>query len=325
MASLDALATVAPVLLLFGLGAVLRAGGVLRPTTIDDLRRLVLTVALPSALFLTFLRVEVESRYLAIVATVFVACVAMLVAGPLVGRALGIRSPLVGPLMTGFEAGMLGYGVFGAVFGVDALYRFAIIDIGQVVFVFFVLVVVLARQSAARPPTLLETAVSFARTPVIVAIAGGIAAGRLGLGPTLDSNPAGEAVLATLALLAALTTPLIALVLGASIRFARGDLGRPVRTVAARMTAWVALAAVFNAVVIEGLLGLDRLFSAAVFMMAVLPPPFVIPLYQPADPAAEPDRAYVTNTLSVATVATMVAVCVIAAAYANQASAGGLG
>jgi hypothetical protein len=315
MPFVDALASVAPVLILFGLGTVLRIRGLLRPTTVDDLRRLVLTVALPSALFLTFLRVDVEARYLLIIGTVFAACIAVLAAGPLIGRLVGIESPLFAPLMTGFEAGMLGYGVYATVFGSGELYRFAVIDIGQVTFVFFVLTMILARRSAARPPTLLVTAVSFARTPVIVAIAGGMVAGSLGLGGVLDASPAGGTILATLGLLAAMTTPLIALVLGASIRFSHGGLGRPIRTVAVRMSLWIALAIVFNAVVIERLLGLDRLFSAAVFTMAVLPPPFVIPLFQSATSTNDRDRAYVTNTLSIGTVATMAAICVVALVY----------
>jgi predicted permease len=58
MVYLDALARVVPVLLLFGLGALLRRREALRPETVGDLRMLVLNLALPSALFLTFLRVS---------------------------------------------------------------------------------------------------------------------------------------------------------------------------------------------------------------------------------------------------------------------------
>lgn len=316
MVYLDALATVVPILLLFALGATLRQRGHVRPSTVDDLRRLVLNVALPSALFLTFLRVEVDAAHLLIVATVFVACVVVLAVGPFIGPRVGIRSPLFAPLITGFEAGMLGYAIFGAVFGPEELYRFAIVDIGQVVFVFFVLVTVLARRSATRPPTLAATAVAFVRTPVILAIAAGIVAGSSGIGPLLDAAAPGRAILSTLAFLAAMTTPLIAIVIGASIRLSRRGLGRPVRTVVVRMTVWVTLAAAFNVIVIDGMLGLDRLFGAAVFTMAVLPPPFVIPLYQPTDPSSADDRDYVTNTLSIATIATLVAFCVVAVAYA---------
>lgn len=307
MVFLDALATVFPVLLLFALGAVLARRGTLRPSTLEDLRGLVLRFTLPSALFLTFLRVSLEPRFLVVVVAVFSACVAMLALGPLLGRLIGDRSPLLPPLLTGFEAGMLGYAIYGAVYGTDALYRFAIVDIGQVVFVFFVLATVLVRRDAERPPSLVDTVRSFVRTPVILAIAGGIAASAVGVGPVLDHLGFGRALLTTLGALAAMTTPLICIVIGGSTRLSRGALGRPLRTVALRMGAWVALATVFAVVVVEGLLGLDRGFVAAVLTMAVLPPPFVIPLYVRPGSTPEAEREFVLGTLSLATIATLVA------------------
>ena len=152
MAIIDALGRVLPVLLLFELGAVLRRRAFLSRSTVADLRRFVLAVTLPSALFLTFLRVSLELRYLPIVVIVFAACLGMLVAGPFLCRLVGVRSPFTGPLMTGFEAGMLGYAIYGGVFGQAALYRFGIIDLGQVLFVFFVLATVLTRRATGVTP-----------------------------------------------------------------------------------------------------------------------------------------------------------------------------
>ena len=87
------------------------------------------------------------------------------------------------------------------------------------------------------------------------------------------------------------------------------------------MTLWVVLALAFNTLVIDGLLHLDRLFQAAVLTMAVLPPPFVIPLYlrQPADgdDATAAEHEYVVSTLSLATVATLVAFVVVSVLYAG--------
>lgn len=345
MASLDALAKVLPVLLLFGLGALLRRGAFLQPTTIGDLRRLVLYVTLPAALFPTFLRVTLEAQYLLIVVSVFVACVAVLAAGPLVGRLVGLRSPLLPGLLAGFEGGMIGYAIYGGVFGLDELYHFAIVDLGQVPFVFFVLATWLTRRSSGRTPTLRETATAFARTPVVLAILAGVVGSALGLGPALEASPLGEAVLRALGLVGAMTTPLIAIVIGYSTRLRRGSLGAPLRTVGVRLAIWVALAIAFNAIVIDELLGLDRLFQAAVMTMAVLPPPFVIPLYlhararqagragagpatgddqaDGAYPPADTDRVsaadqdYVVSTLSLGTVATLVAFLLVGVVYAG--------
>jgi len=314
---IDALGRVLPVLLLFGLGALLRHRAFLGESTIADLRRFVLAITLPSALFLTFLRVDLELRYLPIVATVFTACVVMLLVGPGLNRLVGVRSPFAGPLMTGFEAGMLGYAIYGGVFGQEALYRFGIIDLGQVLFVFFVLATVLTRRATGTTPGLGPTVVAFVRTPVILAILAGIVGNLVGLGDLLDSSPLTEALLQTLALLGACTTPLIAVVIGYSTSLRRGALSRPARTVAVRLAAWVVLAVPFAAFVVTGLLGLDPLFAAAVMTMAVLPPPFVIPLYMGSRPEDEGERDYVADTLSLGTVVTLVAFSIVAAVFAG--------
>ncbi len=348
MASLDALAKVLPVLLLIGLGAAFRRTDFVRAATVDDLRRLVLGVTLPAALFLTFLRVTLEAEYALVVVGVFAACVTAFGAGLLAVRLAGVRPGVVPGLLAGFEGGMIGYAVYGAVFGLDELYHFAIVDLGQMPFVFFILATWLTRRASGSAAGLGEAAVAFVRTPVVLAILAGIAGSALGLAPILEGSPAGDAVLRTLALLGALTTPLIAIVIGYSTRLRRGSLGAPLATVAVRLTAWVAFALVFNAVVIDGLLGLDRLFQAAIMTMAVLPPPFIVPLYLraarrkaeadgraagmagreagagdvPGGAGAAADRAaaeheFAVNTLSLATVATLAAFVVVGVAFAG--------
>jgi hypothetical protein len=165
-------------------------------------------------------------------------------------------------------------------------------------------------------PSLWGTALTFARTPVILAILGGMAGSAIGLGDVLDRYSLGGAVLDTLALLAGLTTPLIAIVIGYGTRLTRGSLAGPMRTVAVRMAIWVAVAIAFDVVVVDGLLNLDRLMGAAVMTMAVLPPPFVIPLFVPTESRWGPEMEYVTNTLSLATVATLGAFSLVSVAFA---------
>ena len=73
----------------------------------------------------------------------------------------------------------------------------------------------------------------------------------------------------------------------------------------------------FSVFVVRGVLGLDPLFAAAVMTMAILPPPFVIPLYMGSRAVDEAERDYVADTLSLGTVATLVAFPVVAAVFAG--------
>jgi predicted permease len=317
--AIDAFSQVLPVLLLVGLGALFRRQQFLSPASIDGLRKLVLNVTLPALLFLAFLDTDLEAKYAVIVICVFLACLAVLLAGPYLRRGAGVRSGAMPSLMAGFEAGMIGYALFAAIFGQAALSRFAIVDLGQVIFVFFVLAPVVMRWASGKTPPLTETLTAFVRTPVIIAIVAGVAGSLVGLGETLEANAIGNAGLETLIMLAAVTTPAIAIVIGYSTKFSAGSLSDPARTLAVRLPIWIVLALLFNWLVIDSLLGLDRLFQAAVMMMAILPPPFVVPLYMARargrDLSDDPDHDYLANTLSLATVVTLVAATVVGVVY----------
>lgn len=293
----------------------------MRAGTVDDLRGFILRVTLPAALFLAFLRVELEPTYGVIVVSVFTACVAVLAIAPMLRRAAGIRAASMPDLMAGFEAGMLGYALFGTIFGAQELYHFAIVDIGQVLFVFFILAPVVTMRASGQRLPLRETAAAFVRTPVILAILGGLAGSVLGLGEVLEGHALGRSVVTTLELLAALTTPLIAIVLGYSTTLRSGSLRDPVRTLVVRLPIWIALGLAFSTLVVRDLLGLDRLFEAAVMTMAVLPPPFVVPLYMARatahDIERDPEHTYVVNSLSLATLVTLGAFVLVGVAYAS--------
>jgi hypothetical protein len=236
-------------------------------------------------------------------------------------RGAGVKSEAMPSLMAGFEAGMIGYALYTAIFGAENLYRFAVVDLGQVLFVFFVLAPVVMRWASGQAPPISETAAAFVKTPVIIAIVAGVAGSLLGLAEPLESNYITSAGLETLAMLAAVTTPAIAIVIGYSTSFSAGSLSDPVRTLAVRLPIWIVAAALFNWLILDMLLGLDRLFQAAVMTMAVLPPPFVVPLYMARargrDVSDDPDHDYLANTLSLATVVTLVLITIVGVIYAT--------
>ena len=131
MIYLEAFSKVLPVILLFILGAFLRKTHFLGESTVGDIKKLIVNITLPAVLFLAFAGVSLEGRYLAIVAVVFIACLLALLLGRLIGPPLGLRSPYFPALMTGFEAGMMGYAIFAR--GLrrrTKIFNFAVVDLG---------------------------------------------------------------------------------------------------------------------------------------------------------------------------------------------------
>jgi malate permease and related proteins len=309
---LEAFSKVLPVILLFMLGAFLRRTRFLAESTVGDIKKLIVNITLPSVLFLAFAGVNLEGRHLAIVAVVFVACLLALLLGRLIGPPLGLRSPYFPTLMTGFEAGMMGYAIFAAVYGSAKIFNFAVVDLGQVTFVFFILVPYVQRLSIGAV-SFGQTLRNFLKTPVIIAIFLGIVANRLGVMPALQGWPVSTALLRTIELLGGLTTPLIALVIGYEVRLQRGYLLKPAEAIALRLLVWVPAGLLLNALIVRPLFGDAPVLQAAVMTMFVLPPPFVIPLFMREPEGA--DRTFVVNTLSLATLVTLVAFTVITVVY----------
>jgi hypothetical protein len=75
----------------------------------------------------------------------------------------------------------------------------------------------------------------------------------------------------------------------------------------------VSAALLFNTLVIDRILGLDPVFQAAVLTMAILPPPYVIPIYM--RDARPDDTVYVVNTLSLHTILTVIAFVAVTLAF----------
>ena len=304
MVFLTAFSKVLPVFLLILLGVLLRRIRLMRPESVADIKKLVVNVTLPAALFLAFSQVTIELHYLLIVVTVFAACWLVLLLGGRLHGPLRIDSPFMPSLLTGFEAGMMGYAIYGAVYGADNIWRFGIIDLGQVLFVFFVLVPGLKRLSTGAT-SFRETLLGFLKTPVILAILAGLLASQIGLSGLLAASSIGDSLLETVRLVGSMTTPLVAIAIGYELQLRSGEISRPLRTIATRLLIWVPAGLAFSMLVVGRLLHLDTAFQAAVLTMAILPPPFVIPLFMPN--ADEADVNFVVNALTLAILVTLVA------------------
>jgi predicted permease len=312
MVYLEAFSKVLPVLLLFALGAFFRRTGFLQPAAIQDMKKLIVNVTLPAVLFMAFAAVTLEARHLAVAGLVFAACTVVLIAGRFLQGAVGADSAYLPPLLTGFEAGMMGYAIFTAVYGAEAVFNFAVVDLGQVVFVFFILVPLVQRLGVGAAP-FSQTVRGFLTTAVILSIFAGILFNRLGLMTALTAFPLTNAVFDTLGLLGAVTTPLIGIVIGYEVNLQHRGLSAPIRTIGVRLAIWVVLGLLLNALVVSRLFPGDRMLQAAVMTMFVLPPPFVIPLFMRN--ATPEEQRYVVNTLSLATLVTLLAFTVVSVIY----------
>ena len=301
-----------PVILLVVLGFILQKIRLINENTIADMQKLVVNITLPLLLFKAFSTMTFAPEYFLIVAIIFSACVIVMLLAARMKSVPGLSQTYASFLMAGFEAGMLGYAMFAAIYGDENISFFAVIDLGQVLFVFFVLITRLEMHQG-REMNLRHTLITFLKTPVIIGILAGGVANIFGLYKLMEAQPLSNSILRTTEILASMTTPLVAIVIGYGLKFRKGSLSEPARTVFLRSALWIILALIFNALVIRQLLGLDRLFEAAVLMMAILPAPFVVPFYLSENNNKE--KEYILNTLSLGTIFALFASVVIRFLY----------
>ena len=312
MNALQTMSATLPVIFLVLLGILIRKVQLISAEAIRDFKKLVVNVTLPLLLFKAFATMVFEARFVLIVASIFLACTLVMFLSSKMGFLPGLSSVYSSFLMAGFEAGMLGYAIFGSIFGDANIPHFAVIDLGQVLFVFFILITRLAVLQGRRL-SLAQTLLNFVKSPVIIGIFAGIIANFTGLYRLLAGDALAPSLINTVSILGGLTTPLVAMVIGYELQFQKGRMALPLQTVALRLVVWVGLALLFNALVIRQLMGLDRNFEAAVMLMAILPAPFVVPIYLRDDHKGEQD--YILNVLSIGTVVALIGGAIIRLVY----------
>ena len=309
---LQTLSATLPVILLVLLGILMRRLNFLQAATVADFKKLVVNLTLPLLLFKAFATMQFEARYLLIVVIIFAACTLVMLLSTRLKSLPGLSSDYSSFLMAGFEAGMLGYAIFSSIYSEANIPYFAVMDLGQVLFVFFVLITRLENHQG-RQISLAQTFKTFLKSPVIIGILAGVIANFSGIYVALAGWELALSVLKTAEILAGLTTPLVALIIGYELRFEKSRLALPLQTVALRLVLWVSLALLFNFLVIRQSLGLPPTFEAAVLLMAILPAPFVVPFYLKAGESEE--RDYILNTLSLGTIVTLIGSVIIRLIY----------
>jgi len=299
----EILSKVLPVIILIIFGGFLRKTRFIEQNTVSGLKKIAVNITLPATLFLTFAKTSFESRYIIVFALVFLVCIIMLLLGEATKRLLKQSNKYYPAIFSGFETGMMGYSLFAVVYGSANIYKLALIDLGQVIFVFFVLVSYLQKLNG-KSANAKELTLSFIKTPVILSILFGITVSFLG-GISSVSSPVVDALFETLRLLSEMTMPIICIAIGYELKINIKEIGGPLLAIVLRMVLHLGMAYAINEIVIDRLLNLDNTFKIALYTMFLLPPPFVIPVYM--DEKEEKNKQFILNTISISIILSLLA------------------
>lgn len=285
--------TVLPVFLTLGIGMFFRSRNFLSRDGIDVLKKVILNVCLPFLLLNVFATTDYSLDALILPAIVFVLCCAALGLGKLAVRIFRIQGRLTHFLASGFEAGMLGYALFAFLFPDISLSHFALLDLGQTLFVFTLFKILLSGKSDLK-----AVGQDMVRSPVLWAIAVGVLLGATGLYRAM--GPWGSVLSSVTDFISAPTGMIILLTVGYDLVPGSIPWKRTLGLTAMRLGIMAVIYGILvflNRTVLGG-----SIFEGAALLMVILPPPYVIPVF--ADEPSE--RVQISAALSAMTLVTMI-------------------
>lgn len=270
-----------PIFLLMAIGFSVKRTGLFPDKFIEGLKSLIINIALPAVLFDAFSTMELQVSYLLLFLLVFAYLSLLYLCGSglrrLFPHTFGIRH--TSGYMTGFEFGMIGVGLYGAIWGMDNLPVIILIAFGHELFIWFFYVPLVSR-SADKSFQLKDILGQLIKMPTIIAIILGVAVNLTGIRPALTGNVIGQSVFAVIDFLKPVVSPLILIVIGYTMVFRRTDLGRTAAYILMRIALVLGLGILTLLAVTRLIPGLSTpLFVQAFFAFILLPAPYILPLY----------------------------------------------
>lgn len=287
--------TVLPVFAALFIGILCRKKDILNRSGVDALRKLAVDITLPAVLFSAFATADYSPRNMLVPLLIFSLCIVALLLGYFLKNLFKCSSILMPYLMTGFEAGMLGYGLFALLYPGQSSSNFAIIDLGQVLFVFTLYKGLLMGKGSAK-----ELASQAFASPVVWAIIIGMLFGITGLYSALGTSGAVSVIDKVAEFIAAPTSCLILISIGYDLEFK----GIPWKRVLSYTGMRVAVMALILALAIftnRHFLG-GIMHEGALVLMVILPAPYVLPIFT----NAESERTDIASTLSLMTLLSLI-------------------
>lgn len=306
---MDIIKSVLPVLVMIALGMLMRSRKLITAEGISGMQSLVMNITLPAVLFGAFYNTSISADSLILPLILFVLVTAGVLLGRPISRLLKLQGSYAPFLLSGYEAGMLGYALMAILAKNGDISSFALMDVGHSLAIFTVYLALL-KGAGGEKQSLRQSALMLIKTPVLVAILLGVLFSVTGLGRLIAGSAFGPTLDSLLSFISAPTGAVILLVIGFRMDFRELDWLPVLKICGVR----IVLQALFAAAA----LGLTALAGGrasspearqALLLMLILPPPFIIPLYA----EGEREKTFASSVLSVFTLVSVVCFVVLVA------------
>ena len=303
-----------PVIVSLIIGMIFRERKVVSREGVDGLQALVMNVTLPLGLFSTFYRTHIDVDTLIFPIVFFAVTAGGIFVGRVLCKLFKQTDAYLPFMMSGYEAGMLGYALLGILLGTGRITTFAMMDMGHVLAIFTVYTA-MAKSIGGQKQSASAAIKDILTTPVLMAVVIGIIFGFSGLGQVIDQSIFGPVLDNLCSFLSAPTSVAILVVIGYRLKFKDVDWKSISLASALRILMQVMFAIIIIALfkLIGGIFG-EPLTMLSAIMMIILPPPYVLPLYI----KKETQKEFYSSALSAYTLLSIVGFIIITAVVVSM-------
>ncbi len=274
----DVIARIVPIILLISLGKYLWYKEIFKQNTVDEIKNIVVNVALSAVLFLTFLNMELKVEFFLVFIIIFLLLIIFFLTGFAVNQFKGTFHPLTPFITSGFSFGLLGIPLFTAIFGVENIGNLSILGVGQEFFIWFVFYTVM-RVKFKGEKINLGFVKEMIKSPLIISIVFGLLFNILGLENLIRSFPLTMGLYTTLEYLSSLAMPLMLIIVGYGLKFNKKYMRQSTKFVAIRMLIILSLGYLAKILILNNIMETTAIFDYAYFTFLILPPPLSLSIF----------------------------------------------
>ena len=302
------LQVVLPVIVMLAIGTLCREKKLINDAGVESLQSIVMNFTLPAVLFANFYKNSIALDTILFPLVLFILTAGGIYLGKFVCKIAKEDDQSLPFMLTGYEAGMLGYTLLTLLVGADNLSTFAVMDVGHCLAIFTVYIA-MVKNVGGEKQSLKDSLMGVVKTPVLMAVFFGMIFGVAGIGQFLATTSVGPLIDTVCSFISAPTSAMILIVIGYRMKFKGINMSKIIKAIIMRIVMQVAL--FFIVLVLFKSLGgvfAEPFTILSMGIMLLLPPPYVLPLYI----SGEERKEFYSSALSVYTAITIVGFIIIA-------------
>lgn len=272
----EVLQVVAPVIVIVLCGVMIRRRRLVTESGMGEIKAVLVNICLPAVLFRTFYAMQFTWREALVFASLSLTTLLAFLLGFAAARLLRAESKITPWLCTTIEGGSIGYALFILLFGQENLYHLALLDAGNALVQWSLVMTMLALRTDEKKP-LRETLRSLV-TPINIAIVAGLFCSVTGLGRLVSASAFGQVLEAVLDFVGTPVSAMIMMTVGFALSLKEVQWGETLKAVLARGLIFALLGcAVYQ--LVSRIFPEDPLYSGAVLIFFILPPTYAYSVY----------------------------------------------